>query len=325
MRELNELLKYMDYYIYDSTDGGTVIKDKRGFEDAKKCYENAVAMQDAYFDGKEGYNKNMERWILNIAIDCVRSLDDDLKKYISGHMNYMEYHMGYGMGIRNRYINQSSTFQSGYSAGYRYLLADDISGAVMKRMFSILSPFYDFRNEASVYYYSDRAYQCISEKYKEKYPQCFIEVEESFLNPEFKGTKADVLQALRDRVIKQVGEEEFISNLRQFKVDMDREIEENDDWDTLGNIEDKYWNDKLEAYAPLFPREVNQAKSLHAIRFISKIERNRLDGIYSVDECKQFIDRELGLKDEYAAFMAKAFWDVWEKPHEKDRKAEDES
>ena len=73
-------------------------------------------------------------------------------------------------------------------------------------------------------------------------------------------------------------------------------------------LDDWYWYINFPAVkAVLFPIEATQVYILLKIQFFFYIERGYLK---SLDECRSFIDKHLGLSDEYADFMARCGWET---------------
>ena len=88
--------------------------------------------------------------------------------YISKHPQVTEYHFGYGMWIRNNYIHCSKR--------HDFMMADDISSEVLRDIFAIVMPNYDFNNRGLVGYLEDYRYPDLKEDYEEEYPDVFDSV-----------------------------------------------------------------------------------------------------------------------------------------------------
>ena len=88
--------------------------------------------------------------------------------YISKHPQVTEYHFGYGMWIRNKYIHCSKRDD--------FMMADDISSEVLRDIFAIVIPNYDFNNRGLVGYLEDYRYPDLKEDYEEEYPDVFDSV-----------------------------------------------------------------------------------------------------------------------------------------------------
>ena len=86
-------------------------------------------------------------WCFDIALDCISNMSGEDLSYISKHPQVTEYHFGYGMWIRNKYIHCSKRDD--------FMMADDISGEVLRDIFAIVIPYYDFNNRGLVGYLED--------------------------------------------------------------------------------------------------------------------------------------------------------------------------
>ena len=107
-------------------------------------------------------------WCFDIALDCISNMSGEDLSYISKHPQVTEYHFGYGMWIRNNYIHCSKRDD--------FMMADDISGEVLRDIFAIVIPYYDFNNRGLVGYLEDYRYPDLKEDYEEEYPDVFDSV-----------------------------------------------------------------------------------------------------------------------------------------------------
>lgn len=187
LNELNELLKYIDYYSYSFDEEETVIDSEENCEYARQCYNEALGI--VY--GKKRFNAykrkshdqkadddflkwtDTTKWVLDIAIDCVRTMSEQDREYIVKHLDAGSYHMGYALWIRNRYIHKAKKHFKG--------IADNVSSDVMETIFSILHPLYDYRKCRHVAYFSDYEYQELYEKYGESDSEVFEDVNNRLL------------------------------------------------------------------------------------------------------------------------------------------------
>ena len=284
MKSLNILLEYIDEYVYLQEDEAIVIRYGERSPEAQKSYNSALEIvgDDAEL-----------KWFFDIALDCVRKLSDADREYIKNNMNTSTYHMELAMKIRNQYI-YSAEKHSPWDA-------DWISSCVMKCIFSILSPFYDFRNRRCVNFYEDSYVQQLSELYGESHAYIFDEFANKVISEgEDFNTETDV-RCLKETLKATLGKDEFIrifkDAYRYFKTK-----EKNN------NREDWYWNTHFPGVcAVLFQLESKQIKALRNLNYFWYIESGAAKNLV---ECRKFIDENLGLRDDYADFMARCFWEA---------------
>lgn len=124
-------------------------------------------------------NKTLDDFIEKIANECVENMSDEDKEYISDHPCALDYHFGYCMYIRNKYLWNADLESMGIDAH-----PDDLSGSIMRRIISMLTDY----DETDPYIYRlfehesfaslRREYRHtygknpdeIIEKYREEYP-----------------------------------------------------------------------------------------------------------------------------------------------------------
>ena len=127
--------------------------------EAKSLYEEII---EKYFKDENSI------WCFDIALDCISNMSGEDLSYISKHPQVTEYHFGYGMWIRNKYIHCLKRDD--------FMMADDISGEVLRDIFAIVIPYYDFNNRGLVGYLEDYCYTDLKEYYEEEYPDVFDSV-----------------------------------------------------------------------------------------------------------------------------------------------------
>ncbi len=130
MKELHNLLKYIDAYVYSYDTEMIMIEPHNDSTEAAQCYQNALSSIDINIAEYKPKCFNDERWILDIAIDCVRNMSEEDRDYVSKNTDPYEYHFGYGTGIRNKYIHCAKW--------HRAFRPDSVSSEVLKRIFSII-------------------------------------------------------------------------------------------------------------------------------------------------------------------------------------------
>ena len=121
--------------------------------------------------------------------------------YISKHPQVTEYHFGYGMWIRNKYIHCSKRDD--------FMMADDISGEVLRDIFAIVIPYYDFNNRGLVGYLEDYRYPDLKEDYEEEYPDVFDSVLSYAIDEGNNLSGEDMMHLLKIALIKRTGMENY--------------------------------------------------------------------------------------------------------------------
>jgi len=284
MKKWNELMEYIDDYVYDNENEEVVVRNSNRVHEAQKIYDEC---RDYVGD------EESSKWMFDIALDCIRCMSLEKRTYLTKHMNTTEHHLGYAMYVRNKYIHVSKKHCS--------VNADGISSIIMKMIFSIISPIYDYRNSKCVEFFQDFTVQQIMKRYGNSYESTINEFIYNELSDTYLTDKEDLVEQFRNKMRLKVGSEEFIRIFKEayqeYYVTMKKR--ELDDW---------YWYINFPAVkAVLFPIEATQVYILLKIQFFFYIERGYLK---SLDECRSFIDKHLGLSDEYADFMARCGWET---------------
>ena len=284
MKEWKELLKYINEYVYMQEDEEIVIRYSARAREAQVAYENGLQ-----YAGEGEHSK----WMYDIALDCVRRMSSEDREYVKKHLHTSEYHFGYAMGIRNTYIHLSKK--------HDYFEADGVSSSVMRRIFSLISPFYDFRNERCVSFFESHDVSQLIEMYENSCSEIiseFIEVVTSGrVNSEAEDDRERFKRALREKL----GQDEFIRIFKEaYKYFNEKEKQnKRDDW---------YWNTNFPGVkAILFPLEAKQIRALNQFNYFWHVESGAAK---SIADCRKFIDENLGLRDDYADFMARCGWEA---------------
>ena len=153
MRILHDLLEYIDEYFYLKDEEETIIQYGERAALAKDRYDKAVSFvcedcslpeQTQGDTSVQVYRRSAnDKWFLDIAIDCVKKMNEEDKAEILKDLNPNDYHFGYGAWVRGEYIRNSQK--------HTYLDADDASGCVIEMILSIVSPVYDYRDSRIAY------------------------------------------------------------------------------------------------------------------------------------------------------------------------------
>lgn len=119
----------------------------------------------------------LNKYIMDVAEDCVKNFNDKDKEYIIDNPCAIDYHFGYCLYIRNHYIynHDFSDFDD------CWVEPDNLSGTIMNVIISLLLTEYDADSEFIKSLYDDKSFLKLRRTYKEKfsdYPTTII-LEES--------------------------------------------------------------------------------------------------------------------------------------------------
>ena len=284
MKEWNELLVYIDEYVYIQEDEEIVIRYSARADKAIRVYDKGLKLA-----GEGEYGK----WLYDIALDCVRRMSREDLEYVKKHLFSNEYHFGYAMGIRNKYIHPSKK--------HSYFSADNVSSSIMTRIFSLVSPFYDFRNARCVRFFESNEVNHLMELYGESHADIINEFISEITSEIILSDNGNDTEQFKKRLREELGQEEFVRLFKEAYLYYNEKEKQNerDDW---------YWNTNFpEVKAILFPLEAKQIIALRQLNYFRYIESGTAK---TIADCRKFIDENLGLRDDYADFMARCGWEA---------------
>jgi len=204
MQELYGLLEYINYYKYSKEDEEIKIIPSPYEEEAKKQYETALrAVGSSLRHGTEDddelffFGGDSRKWHLDVAIDCVRQMDENDRTYVADNLQTTNYHFGYAMGIRNEYIYPAKKHHT--------FMADNDSTEIMKVIFSILHRGYSFSNPVCTKYFESFEYSLLLHKYGETDKELFTAIEDRIFNREENLTADGALDQLKESLTKKYG------------------------------------------------------------------------------------------------------------------------
>ncbi len=319
MKVLHDLMECIDEFLYNPLTNSIFFVGSYDTEcKTTRLYNEAVALIERE-DQKEcnirAYRKikygNMDapimkgdkvvyvshKWMLDVALNEVRTLSERDRVYLNKHMRYIDYHIGYAINIRNKYI---------FPLNYYREEAEGISKIIMEIIFSIIDPDYDFRNPECVGYYDSSLYRDLSEEYEEMLPDIFATVKNTLLAENSSMTANEALSILSERLKERLGDLELSRVLKAFMTEYDKKKENRD--------EDWYWKYLWPKKAVLFPlaaRQIQCLKDFYVLNWVKngygfpRITLNNLEDC--IEKCKELIDRELGFKEESTDLIAKSF------------------
>lgn len=290
MKTANQLLKYIDYYVYEPKREKVLIVLDDNAEDAKNLYNDIYNYLKRNLDD----NENL-KWHFDIALDCIRQMSTDDRKYIKNNPFTVMYHFGYGMYIRNQYIYSSKN--------HDYFMADDESGVIIEIIFTILHPHYDLTNELLTDYYQCFDYKDLYDLYYEEYSETFTMIEESLADNKLESNGIKPIDFLKEKLKTLLGKEKFIDIIVSTYLSF---VEKNNI--NRNNIKD--YLDEIKKQCILFKLEFNQFNALVDIGLYFDMRIHELNTINKIFE---YIDSNLGLKEQDAYFMANCFLSIYNK------------
>lgn len=284
MKEWQELLDYINEYVYMEEEEAVVIRYSAKAVEAQRVYDNGLR-----FAGEGEHSK----WMYDIALDCVRRMSLEDREYVAKHLYTTEYHMGYAMGIRNKYIHPSKK--------HDYFEADGVSSSVMRRIFSLVSSIYDYRNERCVRFFDSHDVNRLIEMYGDSYSQIIHEFIDGVMSGKPDNSGIDDRIRFKQILREELGRDEFVRIFKEAYIYFNEYEKQNkrDDW---------YWNTNFPGVkAILFPLEAKQIRALNQFNYFWYVESGAAK---SITDCRKFIDENLGLRDDYADFMARCGWEA---------------
>ena len=297
MKELHDLMEYIDEYEYDWDKGRISIRKGSNEKEALKLYCRAYfklsgkEIQSPYSDYSE---EHKDKWLLDIAIDCIRTMSDKTRSYIRRHPWASDYHFSTAMYIRNTYLS-GVFYRRLYDFGGGYQ-KDSVSGRIMNIIIGIINPAYGPYKKCFEWYgdFLGRPHK-IYREYADSEWDIFEEIENEYFNDDSKTLADEAYCLLLNRLKERLGYKEFEKIFREFVKDCFKSKEEIEDWNIEG----------INNY--VFQTECNQLLCLHRMGVLEKVASWE---IRSLKELREYISKEIGFKDEYTEPLAKCVWKV---------------
>lgn len=280
MKEWNDLILYKENYIYVEDNEEIIIRHGEDADRANELYERIV--RDYHLVEHE------IKWQFDIALDCIRNMSQENADYFVENPYTYKYHMSYGMYIRNRYIHHATK--------HSYWEADNVSTVVLRFILTILHPLFDYRNTELCAFFDDYDYPVLINLYEEEYEEIFVKAELELASPENRLTAKEAIERIKQELREKLGPGEF----KQIFVRVVKEFCDNekrfwiyDNW--------KDFQDVLFRQSVLYPLEYQQVKCMREIGLYREVESEKLQ---ELNECIEYINENIGLKEEYARNMA---------------------
>lgn len=119
--EEDSILKYRSYYVYDFEFEDIQVAEGNDHDAAQALYEKMT--KDCVTDAED-------KWAFDIALDCIRNMTNEECERIREQGEIADYHFGYGMHVRNKYVYPSKS--------HFVVMADDVSSTVEEFIYAIL-------------------------------------------------------------------------------------------------------------------------------------------------------------------------------------------
>ena len=278
MKEFNQLLEYRNYYEYSFDCEAVRVLDGEFHDEATKLYSHFI---------KDYFMKDTDKWAFDIALDCIKNFTDEECNIIKEQEEIFDYHLGYGMYVRNRYVH-SSKFHS-------YLMAESVSGRVAGYIYTILLPIYNCLSEEYMKLIGDYDFDDIKKQYGDRQP-IIKEMEEKLAKWEQGLTAKSAMQTIRSTIRESLGPDGFkniIFPIAEEHITKHKHI----------NIEWREFIDKLYSNTKVYYKEYNRFKAIQELNVISR-SSGLFPIIKSVDEARDYIMDNLGFSYDDSLYMA---------------------
>ena len=292
MLEFNKLLNYRAYYEYDFECEAIRVKSGEYYDEAKKLYSHIV---------RDFFLKDDDKWAFDIALDCVHNFTEEEIQIVNRQGEIGEYHFGYGMYVRNRYVHPSQC--------HTYFMADSVSSRVEEFIYTIMFSVYNCLSEEFLKLQSDFDFRALKEQYQTTQP-VIDEMCEKLADFKNDITAKQAMKIIRDTIKANLGRDGFKNILLPIvREHVSQHEHVNREWRELVN--------KVYGATRLYNKEYQQFKTLEHIGLLSKITKP-FNSITTVEEARDYLIENLGLMEEDALYLAECSFEI-EKIHEEFR------
>ena len=299
MKEWKVLLDYIDYYEYSHEEEKILIKDGELQAKAQFVYDQISST----YGIEEG---SIRRWEFDIALDCIREMNEEDREYIRNNPEGHLYHFGYAMYIRNHYIHCRKK--------HHVLCADGTSGTVMAFIFTVLHPFYNCTNKNFMDLWCDYTYEDFKKYYAADHP-IVIETAKRLSSPYSTETAQEAIVSLRKALRQELGEDYLKENLKQVVIEFY-------DDPTFARGENIEFLNALYRITRVFNREYNQIVALIALGVLSELKSDFFPKYKSVDELQQYLYNEVGFQEKDSQLLAECLWYAFDEAKKKKKEAD---
>lgn len=289
MKDLHQLLEYIDCYRYSRRTETIHIAETQDSNEARHLYESIL----------DKYNfSNEEKWHFDVALDAVRTMGKRTREYIVKNLFFRRFtvkdHFGTGLSIRNKYVH-CSKFHDNY-------FADSASSSIREMVYSILHPIYNGLNSRFVWFIKDEVFSNLYTEYYIRFPEVFdhrlqdiADSAEEDLNTEKE------LEKIRDDLRRAAGDE-FFRNAFHGIVDS----LSNDQDEIFGRLADRDTVKMfLSSYRLLYSQECDQIIELVPGDVLTGIQTGK---IQSEAECRKTVAGILGKDEDSVSFITSCIW-----------------
>lgn len=288
MKEFNKLLSFREYYEYDYNCEALRVNSGMESEEAKNLYSHFV--RDFFLDADD-------KWAFDIALDCVHNFTDEEIEIIQRQEEIGNYHFGYGMYVRNRYIHPSKC--------HLYFMADHVSGRVADFIYTILLPQYNCLSKEFISLVGNYTYSELKQLYGKEFP-IIAETADRLSDFTSKETAEEALKSIIVSLRESLGYDylkEKVSALIKKYIDHK---------DLLAKDNFNFVND-LYKVTRVFEKEYHQIVMLRDMGLFSDLKNTNIIMKYpTIDSLFNYISEELGFKEKDSRFLADCLWNAFE-------------
>ena len=296
MKEWRVLMDYIDYYVYSYDEEKIIIQDGEKKNKAQFVYEQITKTYGIS-------EKKNNIWAFDIALDCLRNLDDKDRTYIGENPEYHLYHFSYSMYVRNQYIHCAKK--------HMVFMADHISGEVMGYIFTVLHPFFNCTNPNFNKLWGDYLYSDLKEHYAAEHP-IVLETAQRLSSPYVTETADEAIKGLCAALREELGIDYMKEEIKNIVV----EYYESPTFTRGENIE---FLNALYRVTRAFPRQYNQIKALQAVGLFSEL-KSEYGKIKSKGSLEEYLIEEIGFQGEDSELLTECLWYAFEEAKKKEKK-----
>lgn len=296
MKEWRVLMDYIDYYVYSYDEEKIIIQDGERKSKAQFLYEQITKTYGISA-------KKNALWAFDVALDCLRNLDDKDRKYISQNPEYHLYHFNYAMYIRNHYVHSANK--------HRLLTAEWLSGEAMGYMFTILHPFFNSTNPNFNKLWGDYLYSDLKKYYAAEHP-IVLETAERLSSPYITETAEEAIKKLCAALREELGVEYLKEQIKQVIV----EFYESPTFVRGDNIE---LLNALYRVTRAFPRQYKQIEAVKAIGLFGDL-KSEYSRIKTRDQLEEYLFDDIGFQREDCILLSECLWYAFEEAKKKENK-----
>ena len=292
MKEYNKLMSYRAYYEYDFDCEVIRVVEGEEHDAAKELYAYIV---------KNYFLTDDDKWAFDIALDCVHNFTDEEVGIVQHQGEIGDYHLGYGMYVRNHYVYPSKL--------HHYFMADNVSGRVAAFIYTIMFPVYNCLSKEFMKLEADFDFEDLRKQFGDTQP-IIQEMYEKLADWSCKITAKEAVEIIKETIRADLGRDGFKNILLPIiREHVAKHGHINGEWKQLV--------DKVYSQTRLYNKEYHQFQTLYHIGLLSRIS-SPINSIHTVEEGRDYLIANLGLMEEDALYLAECAFEI-EKIHEEAR------